>query len=534
MLERLGIVWQALHTVSRPSIDWVFKLRHYRRLSKDDNFHDSAYNWDVYSILHISDLHRSPRDNITNAELISALCSDRQRYVREKPNIRQPDAIVISGDIVQGVIPGMAEAEACLAEQYETALAFVEELTERFVDGDRSRVVIVPGNHDINWAMSKDAMQVVQEADFPNDLRSELFRPESLYRWDWKTRELFLITDADLYRQRMDAFWKFHEAFYAKATGLLRVPRGQPCNLHSLWDGRIGIAAFDSCHGNDCLAFHGSIPREVVARAQLDLLDIGGFGLLMAVWHHNVEGPPLRSDYMDIDIVRGMIGRGFRLGLFGHQHRPDATPIQIRLAERETMALVSAGSLCAGSNELPTGAMRGYNIIEVADDLRGARVHFREMSVANLFCAARRAALGGTSFTDLTWDLPPDLAGRTVDSSAQLRAAVLSKGENALKTGNPEACKKLLQPIAAELPEFGRLLLLEAARMTNDRLLLIELLTPPRTIGELVERSEACIGTRDYANARDGLDQHGTDLGITNSHLYELHAKISAAEAMTS
>lgn len=488
----------------------------------------------MYSILHISDLHRSPRDIITNAELISALVSDRQRYVLEKPNIRQPDAIVISGDIVQGVVPGTVDADASLAEQYATALAFVEELTDRFVDGDRSRVVIVPGNHDINWAMSKEAMTAVAEADIPKDLRAELFHPESLYRWDWKTRELFVIADVDLYLQRMAAFWKFFDAFYAKATGLFRVVRSQPCNLYSLWEGRLGIAAFDSCNGNDCFSFHGSIPREVVARAQLDLLDVGGFGLLMAVWHHNVEGPPLRSDYMDIDIVRGMIGRGFRLGLFGHQHRPDATPIQIRLAGQETMALVSAGSLCAGVSELPAGAMRGYNIIEIADDLRQARVHFREMSVANLFCAARRAALGGASFIDLTWDPPPDLAGRAVDSSAQRRAAVLAKAESELKAGNPDACKSRLRPIVAELPEFGRLLLLEAARLTNDRKLLIELLTPPRTIGELVERSEACIGNRDYLNAKDGLERYGANLGMIESHLRELRAKISAAEAMTS
>jgi hypothetical protein len=487
----------------------------------------------MYSILHISDLHRSPRDSITNAELISALVSDRQRYALEKPHIRQPDAIVISGDIVQGVVPGAADAEASLAAQYATALAFVEELTERFVDNDRSRVVIVPGNHDINWGMSKDAMQVVQEADFPKDVRAELFRSESKYRWDWKTRELFVIADAELYRQRMDAFWKFFESFYAKAPGLLKVAGGRPANLYSLWNGRLGIAAFDSCHGNDCFSFHGSIPRDVVARAQLDLLDVGGFGLLMAVWHHNVEGPPLRSDYMDIDIVRGMIGRGFRLGLFGHQHRPDVTPIQIRLADQETMALVSAGSLCAGASELPTGAMRGYNIIEIADNLRGARVHFREMSVANLFCPARRSSLGGASFMDLSWELPPDPAGRDVDSSERWRAAVLTKGESELKAGKPEACKNLLQPIAAELPEFGRLLLLEAARMTDDRELLIELLTPPRSIGELVERSEVCISARQYANARDGLQRYGTDLGIVDSHLRELHAKISATEAMT-
>lgn len=488
----------------------------------------------MYSILHISDLHRSPRDNITNAELVSALVSDRQRYVNEKPSIRRPEAIVISGDIVQGVVLGTPDAEASLAAQYGTALAFIEELAERFVDGDRSRVIIVPGNHDIDWAVSKDAMQIVQVADFPKDLGSELFRQGSPYRWDWKTRELFLITDAARYQQRMDAFWRFFDAFYAHAPRLLRVARGQPSNLYSLWDGRLGIAAFDSCHDNDCFAFHGSIPREVVARAQLDLLDLGGFGLLMAVWHHNVEGPPYRTDYMDIDIVRGMIGRGFRLGLYGHQHRPDATPIQIRLADRETMALVSAGSLCAGATELPTGAMRGYNIIEINDDLRSARVHFREMSVANLFCAARRTSLGGASFVDLAWDPPPDLAGGTVDLGTQRRAAALTKAESELKAGNPEACKNHLQPIAADLPEFGRLLLLEAARLTDDRPLLIELLTPPRTIGELVERTEACIRSRNWANATGGLDQYGVSLGIIESHSRELRAKISAAEAMAS
>ena len=487
----------------------------------------------MYSILHISDLHRSPRDNITNAELVSALVSDRQRYLNETPSIRNPDAIVISGDIVQGVSLGAPNAHASLAEQYATALEFIKELTERFVAGDRSRVIIVPGNHDINWAMSKDAMEVVPDADFPDNLMGELFRPDSLYRWDWKTRELYLITKVAAYGQRMDAFWNFFDAFYDGAPGLLRVARRRPSNLWSLWEGRIGVASFDSCHGNDCFAFHGSIPRDVVARAQLDLLDAGGFRLLMAVWHHNIEGPPHRSDYMDIDIVRGMIGRGFRIGLYGHQHRPDATPMQIRLAERETMALVSAGSLCAGANEIPTGAMRGYNIIEIHDDLQSARVHFREMSVANLFCAARRTALGGASFVDLAWDPPADLAGRTVDPSAQSRAAKLASAEGELQANNPDECKRLLQPISAELPPFGRLLLLEAARRTNDQILLIDQLTPPQTISELIERTEACIRVRDHTNATAGLEKYGVELGISESHSRELRAKISAGKAMT-
>lgn len=486
----------------------------------------------MYSILHISDLHRSPRDNITNAELISALVSDRRRYANEVPSIRGPDAIVISGDIVQGVVDGVTDAEAALAQQYESALAFIVELADRFVDGDRSRVVIVPGNHDINWATAKSAMQVVPEADFPKNFQAEIFRAESRYRWDWKTRQLFKIADVGLYSSRMDAFWKFFDAFYAGTSTLLRVSREQPSNLYSLWGGRIGIAAFDSCHGNDCFAFHGSIPRDVVARAQLDLLDLGGFELLMAVWHHNIEGPPHRSDYMDIDIVRGMIGRGFRLGLYGHQHRPDATPMQIQLAGRETMGLVSASSLCAGASELPVGATRGYNVVEIGDDLKSARVHFREMSIANLFCASRRTALGGASFVDLAWDPPPDLAGRPADVPARHVASIIAEAEQSLRSGHARTCIDLLQAMPGMLPEFGRQLLLESARQIDDPLLLGDLLSTPRSIAELVELVDNCIRRKNYASASDALRQFAAALGMTDVHSKELGRKISAAEAM--
>jgi hypothetical protein len=488
----------------------------------------------MYSVLHISDLHRSPSENITNAELISALLSDRLRYVRESPAIQAPDAIILSGDLIQGVPLETPDATRLLEEQYATAFSFIETLADRFVDGDRSRVIVVPGNHDIDWVASRSAMELVPPDQVPANLPSELYRTDTPYRWDWKRRELFRISNRSLYDQRLDAYWRHFAKFYAGVGRLLRVASGHPANLYSLWDGRVGVAAFNSCHGNDCFAFHGSIPPEVVAQAHLDLMDVGGFELLIAVWHHNVEGPPYRTDYMDVDIVRGMIGRGFRLGLYGHQHRAEAVPIQINLARRETMAIVSAGSLCAGARQLPTGAHRGYSIIELTDSLRGARVHVREMSVANLFCPSRRTAFGGMSYVDLAWDPPADLAGRIVDGSGTRRQATIVRAENELKGGSPQTVKELLLPILRELPDFGRKLLLEAARQTSDRPLEIELLTPPRTIADLIERTDACIRLKDYPNARRGLEQFATTLGIAESHLRELEASIMAAEASSS
>lgn len=486
----------------------------------------------VFSILHISDLHRSPVDGITNAELVSALVSDRQRYAQEEPTIRAPDAIIVSGDIVQGVPLGTADSGRLLSEQYSNATAFLAELTNRFLDGDRARVVLVPGNHDIDWVTSRAAMSPVPDNEIPEDLPSELHRPDNRYRWNWRTRELFQVSDQALYEQRMDAYWQFFDEFYRGTGGLLKVARGQSANLYSLCDSRIGVAAFNSCHWNDCFAFHGSIPRDAIAQAHLDLMDEGGFELLLAVWHHNIDGPPYRSDYMDVDIVRGMIGRGFRLGLYGHHHRGEVLPLQIQLANRETMGIVSAGSLCAGARELPTGHFRSYNVIEISDSMRQARVHMREMSVANLFSPSRRAAVGGASFVDLQWEPPADLVGGPAQPAERRLDVVLQRAEADLKAGSPNTAKALLQPLADNLPTFGRLLLLEAARQTSDVPLLLRSLNPPRSIAELVELSEVCIHAKNFDGARDHLKRFAGPLAVTETHLKELRARIAAAEAI--
>jgi 3',5'-cyclic AMP phosphodiesterase CpdA len=113
-----------------------------------------------FSILHISDLHRSPADPISNAELISALVGDRERYVNESPRIPAPEAIVVSGDLIQGLPLGTTDYETKLDDQYAVADEFLDELVKRFLDGDRSRVVIIPGNHDVDWNTALEAMEV--------------------------------------------------------------------------------------------------------------------------------------------------------------------------------------------------------------------------------------------------------------------------------------------------------------------------------------------------------------------------------------
>lgn len=190
----------------------------------------------MFSILHITDLHRVNADPISNSELISALVSDRERYVHETPAIAAPRAIVVSGDIIQGVSLGAANFAHELEAQYNTAYDFLAELADRFVDGDRAKVVIVPGNHDIDWNTALASMDIVEEKNFPSGLPRILHEPDSRYRWDWKTRRLYIVRDADAYRQRFAAFWRFFDRFYLNVTELLRVSSWSDANLSAQCD----------------------------------------------------------------------------------------------------------------------------------------------------------------------------------------------------------------------------------------------------------------------------------------------------------
>src|SRR5262245_16047781 len=114
------------------------------------------------SILHLSDLHRDPTNEVRNKALLLSLEQDRDRYRIETPKISDPNLIIVSGDIIHGVKHDEPNAEAELQRQYDQAESFLSELADRFVDGDRERVVIIPGNHDVSFFHAHQAMKQVK------------------------------------------------------------------------------------------------------------------------------------------------------------------------------------------------------------------------------------------------------------------------------------------------------------------------------------------------------------------------------------
>jgi hypothetical protein len=81
---------------------------------------------------------------------------------------------------------------------------FLDELVRRFLDGDRSRLIMIPGNHDIDWNTAFAALEPVQPSDSPANLSASLHAENSEYRWDWKTLTLYRIADPALYARRLE------------------------------------------------------------------------------------------------------------------------------------------------------------------------------------------------------------------------------------------------------------------------------------------------------------------------------------------
>jgi hypothetical protein len=485
-----------------------------------------------HTILHLSDLHRSAADPIGNDELLSTLIADRDQYVRESPSISRPEAIVVSGDLVQGVPLSCQDPEREIKEQYEVALDFLIRLTDQMLEGDRSRVVLVPGNHDVSWPTSFRAMDLVDEVSGRVDLAPLAFGPASDLRWDWGERRLLRITDRSLYESRFSGYAMATEQFYRDLPLNFESELDPYFRLFELFDGRVAVAAFNSCNGNDCFSFHGSIPESSIALAHLAFKkNEPRYDLLMAVWHHNVEGAPYSNDYMDVDAVYRLISKGFRLGLHGHQHRAEIDTRYIQLADSLPMAIVSAGSLCAGRRDLPVGVNRQYNVIELADDFTGARVHVREMAVATVFAPSRRPEFGGKSFVDLEWGGNADRSD--VSRSARNDSEVIS-AEREFGSGMFfEAATRLLS-LDLTPHSYQRSLLI---RSLNDGELWdlgIERLGDPANSDEVMFLVRAHVeSARGFDEAEEVLAEWAPRVGMTAPVVDELHQWIKTKRSLS-
>jgi hypothetical protein len=483
----------------------------------------------LFTILHISDLHRSREEPIDNDSLIAALLGDSDRYLGETPPVPQPGAIVVSGDLIQGVGIGAEKWADSMRDQYRVAGAFLDQLTERFLAGDRSKVIIVPGNHDVCWNTSFAAMELVPADQWPQDVHSALIEPDSDYRWSWRERTLYRVRDQSAYAKRMEFYWDFVEGFYKGVSLPLPVDRSRGYQLFELLDRKIVVAAFDSIDHNDCFSYSGAIPRGAIARCNLHLRDsLHRYAFRVAVWHHSFHGPPKREDYMEVGQVREMAGLGFQLGMHGHQHVAEASTQFIYTDETQSIGVASAGSLCAGARELPRGVDRQYNLIVIDDALRRARIYVREMADGEQFGAKRDGAfLQG--FSELTWQVATDVAGRPIDAAKANNSASIIQAEESLHAGRMDDAIRYLRDMELTPGSYQRKLAIDAFQQSRDWKGLSGAIGLPETVEETVFLVNALTELNEFNKATWTLE-NATDLdAVTRKALRD---KVAAKKTM--
>jgi hypothetical protein len=318
-------------------------------------------------ILHLSDLHISePFATLTEVWQGPAAHLNNRKFA----------AIIISGDL----------SRRAAQDEYEELLAFANEtLLNLVLDGDRRRIVFVPGNHDVDWSRNvyrhqpnddllfREGAAAVNQALVDFERRGGRSRCR-VYRTPLGRSEIYEI-DRENYPSRFANVQRFFRSFYApddeeppseekvchRCFDLTN--EGQDWSVHILKEERLVIAGFNSCYNNDRYWSGAHINPTAVAAAQRIADDYDPECLKVAVWHHGLQSDEYRPDHLPLLDIGNLFNAGFRIGFHGHLHRSDSGTFGRLFGGR--LAIVSTGSLAAGPADRPDAAPNEFTIATV-------------------------------------------------------------------------------------------------------------------------------------------------------------------------
>lgn len=284
-------------------------------------------------VLHLSDLH------FTDDTFADVWRTQLESDLIQELGIHRLEYLVISGDV----------ANRSTEEEYDAAFAMVDGLVKRFgLDG--SRVVIVPGNHDLNWDLCEQAYPFVPKRKLPSPLPEE--------RWIPAGEAGALLRDDALYRERFAHYnTYFHRRVYSgqynpldDVDQFLFVERPEDRILY------LGLNS--SWQLDHHFRTRAGIHMPALTKA-LDLLQDGKYNgwLKVAVWHHPVTGKEMMND----EFMQLLAVHGFQIGLHGHIH--EASQGFYHYDDRRKIHIIGAGTFGAPVHEQVTGIPLQYNLL---------------------------------------------------------------------------------------------------------------------------------------------------------------------------
>ncbi|NOJ81179.1 metallophosphoesterase family protein [Myxococcus xanthus] len=296
---------------------------------------------DYIKILHISDLHRTSDEKVSNPEVLNDLLTAIRTF-----NDGPFDLIVLSGDVTQ----------EATEDEFKEAEQFLDDLAIKLMKGVRERIIVVPGNHDINWKASSAGNFKLIRGNVPNDGRQ---RPGLVV-----VPNGYILPTEEAAQQAISNFRDSYHRFYKKiypSTAQERFQFIEPKDLP------IGILALDTIIG----MHHFSDTPHVDRTALIDGLQRAQSTnkRFIAVGHH---GPiRLRNQHDGVEgwCLERLLDGQAAMYLHGHVHET-----QISHFSRDGIVgipCIGVGSLVAGPRQRPESTARQYHVIQFP--LRGRR-----------------------------------------------------------------------------------------------------------------------------------------------------------------
>lgn len=353
-----------LNSRTSSPLDWKF-INELLKIESDKEAKRELETISNPVIMHISDIQfgKAHAFEQTNPEhydsLLSSLLRDIERNYKRN-DIPFPNLIVVSGDIAEWGMPSEFDAgEDFLIHLIEGINNLSDESSI-----SREHVILVPGNHDVNFKFSELGFSADQQQNELYPYRFTLFRDffNRFYLnkriYSLKTEEAVTIFD------------------FVKEMGLI-------------------ITGFNSCHRLDHQENGGHIPlgaiqlaeRKIDALINSGKIDRANIRCKIAVWHHDVRlGGKNNDSLQNFPAVKEELKiYNYKLALHGHIHKLQQMYLASGSNSDSGLHVFGAGSVGVRSSQRPGNPDRGqfplsYNIIKL--DLKSDRnrldVHVRE------------------------------------------------------------------------------------------------------------------------------------------------------------
>jgi predicted MPP superfamily phosphohydrolase len=288
-------------------------------------------------ILHISDLHFRKQSNV------DLIANELIHDLKNTLYIGALKYIVVTGDITQ-----TAEED-----EYNNAFKFFRKLRETF-QLPQERLLICPGNHDVNWAQGNKAYDEAKE--------KELKRAK--------------VCEANL-----DSYWKRFKNFsdYTEQATGSRYPLdpNKQAIIHEFPEDQLLFLSLNSSWKIDRFHKGRTDINSAALDKALDDIENGSYKnwIKIALLHHPVC-LPISSDknYTSHGWFERLTGKGFKLILTGHVH--ESTMLSAPPSHGE-LHLIGVGTVNSTAGSRPESIPYQYNQLSLHLGTRTLRVRSR-------------------------------------------------------------------------------------------------------------------------------------------------------------